>query len=76
MEFLKDNNLIIKIFLLSLTIGLIYVFITLSRPLTFDDTLSWDTVAWNFLSGRGFLESDNNPTCWKKQWKKGAGLAI
>ena len=50
------------IFLLALLVRISYLILVPQRPLHFDDTISWDSVAWNLLNGRGFTEIDGKPT--------------
>ncbi len=58
----KLNRTIITIFLFALLIRLVYVLIMPPRPLNWDDTLSWNAVAWNLANGKGFKEIDGSPT--------------
>lgn len=48
--------------LLALTLRISFLIIAPPRPLTWDDTISWDSVAWNLLNKRGFTEIDGTPT--------------
>ncbi len=50
------------IFLLALTVRISFLILAPARPLYLDDAISWDSVAWNFLNGRGFTEIDGKPT--------------
>lgn len=50
------------LFFLALSVRVLFLYLAPPRPLTIDDALSWDAVAWNFLHGRGFLEADGSPT--------------
>lgn len=50
------------IVLLALALRISYVMFTPPRPVEWDDAGSWDAVAWNIKSGKGFLESDGTPT--------------
>ncbi|MBU2568392.1 MAG: glycosyltransferase family 39 protein [Elusimicrobia bacterium] len=56
------HNLLLKIFLVSLFVRLIFLAVMPPRPVHWDDTLSWDAVANNLANGRGFLEADGTPT--------------
>lgn len=56
------HNLLLKIFLVSLFVRLIFLVVMPPRPIQWDDTLSWDAVARNLVNGRGFLEADGAPT--------------
>ncbi|MBU0951926.1 MAG: glycosyltransferase family 39 protein [Elusimicrobia bacterium] len=62
METIKTRHFLIAVFVLSLLIGLSYVLCAPPRPAGFDDSASWDAVAWNVRSGNGFTEADGNPT--------------
>jgi len=50
------------IFGLALLVRISFLILAPERPLNIDDAISWDSVAWNFLNGRGFTEIDGKPT--------------
>ncbi|MEW6039938.1 MAG: glycosyltransferase family 39 protein [Elusimicrobiota bacterium] len=39
-----------------------FIMIAPERPITLDDASSWDNVAYNIISGMGFIESNGQPT--------------
>jgi hypothetical protein len=52
------NKKIILVFLLSLAVRFSFLLAAPERPAALDDTISWDSVAWNVINGKGFTESD------------------
>jgi len=56
-----DKNILL-IFVFALLVRLLYILIMPPRPVTWDDTLSWDAVGWNLAQGNGFIEADGKPT--------------
>jgi 4-amino-4-deoxy-L-arabinose transferase-like glycosyltransferase len=58
----STTNKVLLIFLLSLVVRISFITIFPSRSIKLDDTISWDSVGWNFLNGRGFTEIDGSPT--------------
>jgi len=58
---MKYKN-IYPIFLLAFFLRIIFLLLAPERPMTLDDAISWNAVAWNFLNGNGFTEIDGSPT--------------
>ena len=56
------NYRVIILILLAFTLRISFLIVAPARPLTWDDTISWDSVAWNLLNKRGFTEIDGTPT--------------
>ncbi|OGS22584.1 MAG: hypothetical protein A2252_03125 [Elusimicrobia bacterium RIFOXYA2_FULL_39_19] len=61
-QIIENKKAIILLFILALSLRLTYVFLSPPRPVSYDDTVSWDAVAGNIASGNGFLEANRHPT--------------